>query len=172
MKIDRRKFLTTAAALAALPRDATRGEEPGAPLKIDCQSHLFAPEMVALMEKRTSDPTVFTKDGVRYVKMGDWLRKIPPLYLDADAKLATMDAAGIARTALSINDPGPEWFGADTGRPHPRRRARSCGRRDTRGGKHERLFDHCEQHHFRLRFWTSQLGLDGSRASSDSHPQW
>jgi predicted TIM-barrel fold metal-dependent hydrolase len=45
--------------------------------------------------------------------MGDWLRKIPPLYLDVDAKLASMDAAGIARTALSINDPGPEWFGAD-----------------------------------------------------------
>src|SRR6185295_12176147 len=50
---------------------------------------------------------------VRYLQMGDWLRKIPPLYLDVDAKLATMDAAGIAMTALSINDPGPEWFGND-----------------------------------------------------------
>jgi predicted TIM-barrel fold metal-dependent hydrolase len=30
-----------------------------------------------------------------------------------DAKLADMDAAGIAITALSINDPGPEWFGAE-----------------------------------------------------------
>ena len=80
---------------------------------IDCQSHLFAPELVALMERRTSDPVVFTREGVRYLKMGDWLRKIPPLYLDVDAKLAAMDAAGIALTALSINDPGPEWFGDD-----------------------------------------------------------
>lgn len=65
------------------------------------------------MEKRTTDPTVFTKDGERFLKTGDWLRKVPPLYLDVDAKLATMDAAGIELTALSINDPGPEWFGAD-----------------------------------------------------------
>lgn len=80
---------------------------------IDCQSHLFAPEIVALMEKRQTDPRVFTRDGVRFVQMGDWLRKIPPQYLDVDAKLAAMDANGIALTALSINDPGPEWFGND-----------------------------------------------------------
>jgi predicted TIM-barrel fold metal-dependent hydrolase len=83
------------------------------PFRIDCQSHLFCPELIALMEQRKTDPRVFTKDGVRFVQMGDWLRKIPPLYLDVGAKLATMDAAGIALTALSINDPGPEWFGAD-----------------------------------------------------------
>jgi predicted TIM-barrel fold metal-dependent hydrolase len=65
------------------------------------------------MEKRTSDPTVYTKDGTRYLKMGDWLRKIPPSYLDVGAKVAAMDAAGIGITALSINDPGPEWFGDD-----------------------------------------------------------
>jgi predicted TIM-barrel fold metal-dependent hydrolase len=45
--------------------------------------------------------------------MGDWLRKIPPHYMDVSVKLATMDASGIAVTALSINDPGPEWFGTD-----------------------------------------------------------
>jgi predicted TIM-barrel fold metal-dependent hydrolase len=50
---------------------------------------------------------------VRIVQMGDWLRKIPPHYMDAAVKLAAMDANGIATTALSINDPGPEWFGAD-----------------------------------------------------------
>ena len=82
-------------------------------LRIDCQSHLFAPELIALMEKRKADPVVFTKDGERCLQMGGWLRKIPPLYLDVDAKLATMDANGITRTALSINDPGPEWFGSD-----------------------------------------------------------
>jgi len=108
MKFNRRQFLTASTA-AALPARAQSTPPP----KIDCQSHLFAPELIALMEKRTTDPTVFTKDGVRFLKMGDWLRKVPPLYLDVDAKLATMDAAGIELTALSINDPGPEWFGAD-----------------------------------------------------------
>jgi predicted TIM-barrel fold metal-dependent hydrolase len=98
-----------AAASAAETVDADRG----ALGKIDCQSHLFAPEMIELMAKRTADPVVYTRDGVRYLRMGDWLRKVPPLYLDVDAKLATMDAAGIAMTALSINDPGPEWFGDD-----------------------------------------------------------
>jgi len=110
--INRRKFLAAAgAALAPLPRPELRAAETSTLFKIDCQSHLFSPEIVALMEKRTSDPTVVTKDGVRYVKMGDWLRKIPPAYLDVDLKLATMDAAGLAMTPLSINDPGPEWFG-------------------------------------------------------------
>src|SRR5262249_43598169 len=80
---------------------------------IDCQSHLFSPEIVALMEKRTADPLVFTRDGVRYLQMGDWLRKIPPSFFDVDAKLATLDANEIELTALSMNDPGPEWFGGD-----------------------------------------------------------
>lgn len=116
--LNRRKFLAASGAtIAAVPiglqRNEARAAATNAPSKIDCQSHLFAPELIALMEKRTTDPTVFTKDGTRYLKMGDWLRKIPPLYLDVDAKLTTMDAAGIAVTALSINDPGPEWFGAD-----------------------------------------------------------
>jgi len=80
---------------------------------IDCQSHLFCPEIVALLERRDTDPRVYWKDGTRYLQMGAWLRKIPPLYLDVEQKLATMDANGIELTALSINDPGPEWFGAD-----------------------------------------------------------
>jgi predicted TIM-barrel fold metal-dependent hydrolase len=105
--LNRREFLTAAAvvpaSLTVLP--------PGG--RIDCQSHLFCPQVVALMERRTSDPRVVTRDGVRAVQMGDWLRKIPPHYMDVGVKLATMDANDIAMTALSINDPGPEWFGAD-----------------------------------------------------------
>ena len=65
------------------------------------------------MEKRKTDPRVFVKDGVRTLQRGDWFRKIPDHYMDVDRKLAAMDAAGIAMTALSPNDPGPEWFGAD-----------------------------------------------------------
>jgi predicted TIM-barrel fold metal-dependent hydrolase len=116
-RLPRRQFLGTAgAALTALPliepTTAEAAAAENAPTwTIDCQSHLFSPAMVALMEKRQTDPRVFTRDGVRYLRMGDWLRKIPPAYLDVDVKLKAMDASGIAMTALSINDPGPEWFG-------------------------------------------------------------
>jgi predicted TIM-barrel fold metal-dependent hydrolase len=105
--LSRREFLATAVAASASPAVLPPGG------RIDCQSHLFCPDVVALMEKRTSDPRVFTRDGVRIVQMGDWLRKIPPQYMDVAVKLTAMDANGIAMTALSVNDPGPEWFGAD-----------------------------------------------------------
>ena len=117
--LSRRRFLTQTAAVSAIAalgeHSRVRAAETPFPSggRIDCQSHLFCAEVVALMEKRKTDPRVFTKDGVRVVQMGEWLRKIPPHYFDVDAKLAAMDAAGISLTALSINDPGPEWFGAD-----------------------------------------------------------
>lgn len=82
-----------------------------APRAIDCQSHLFCPELVQMMEQRTTDPVVYRKGDDRYVRMGDWNRRIMPDHMNVEAKLATMDANGIAMTALSINDPGPEWFG-------------------------------------------------------------
>jgi predicted TIM-barrel fold metal-dependent hydrolase len=110
----RRTFLAatgTAAIVAAKAGTASAAANPSN--KIDCQSHLFSSEMIDIMEKRKTDPVVYTEGGVRYLRMGDWLRKVPPLYLDLDAKLRVMDAAGIAMTALSINDPGPEWFGDD-----------------------------------------------------------
>ena len=116
--LSRRRFLaqtTAASTVAALGSTAAAAERPPvvASGRIDCQSHLFCADVVALMEKRKTDPRVYTKDGVRVIQMGDWLRKIPPHYFDADVKLAAMDAAGISLAALSINDPGPEWFGAD-----------------------------------------------------------
>lgn len=119
MRTSRREFLTTTgAALAALPFAAAgsvspTGIRPPVSDLIDCQSHLFCPEHVALMENRDRDPIVRVRDGQRVVIMGDWVRKLMPRHSDVDAKLADMDAAGIAMTALSINDPGPEWFGAD-----------------------------------------------------------
>jgi predicted TIM-barrel fold metal-dependent hydrolase len=125
VKTSRRKFIAaTGGLLAGSPlktitaESASLAAESNSPPEgqaiIDCQSHLFCPELVGLMEKRQNDPRVFTKEGERYVQMGDWLRKIPPQYLDVGAKLAAMDASGIGMTALSINDPGPEWFGADS----------------------------------------------------------
>lgn len=112
--LSRRTFIaqmTASSIIAGSQRSAaasTGGEE-----RIDCQSHLFVPELLDLMERRTVDPVVFTREGTRYLRMGDWLRKVPALYTDVDAKLAAMDAAGVNLTALSINDPGPEWFGDD-----------------------------------------------------------
>jgi len=114
--VSRRRFLTDAGAALGAPAMAAAGTAAAAAPRgglIDCQSHLFCPEIVALMERRRSDPVVFVQDGVRVVRMGDWLRKIPPHSMDVDAKLYAMDAAGVERTALSVNDPGPEWFGPD-----------------------------------------------------------
>jgi len=111
----RRRFLAGAAAAAVLPAAVTAEESrsPAAADRIDCQSHLFDPDLLALMEKRTADPVVYRKGGERYVRMGDWHRKVLPNHTDVAAKLRAMDAAGIRLTALSINDPGPEWFGED-----------------------------------------------------------
>jgi len=148
MKISRRKFITrTGSALIVWPAIAMEtnltlaptGESAvpsrSEPRIIDCQSHLFCPDIIGIMEQRKTDPLVYRKDGERYVQMGPWHRKILPNHMDVDAKLADMDANGIAVTALSINDPGPEWFGdqgpavakmandfiAGIARRHPRR---------------------------------------------------
>lgn len=114
--ITRRHFIGTAvtgssalAAAAPLPTNAM----PAPAGFIDCQSHLFFPDLLEMMRKRRADPVVYDKDGTTYLRIGDWLRKVPPRYLDVDAKLAAMDAAGIEITLLSTNDPGPEWFGDD-----------------------------------------------------------
>jgi len=114
--VSRRDFITTAVAASAASSVRVSAASPAQMAtttggRIDCQSHLFCPEVVKLMERRKSDPIVFVQNGERVVKMGDWLRKIPPHYMDVQAKLEAMDTNGIAMTALSINDPGPEWFG-------------------------------------------------------------
>jgi predicted TIM-barrel fold metal-dependent hydrolase len=103
--VDRRQFLSTPAlALAA---------SPPAALCIDCQSHLFCPELLDLMEKRRDSPRVYRQGADRFVVIGEWTRRILPKHTDIAAKLADMDAAGIGMTALSINDPGPELFGKE-----------------------------------------------------------
>lgn len=106
MRANRREFLAGAAA-TGMSAQAPR------PVTIDCQSHLFVPELIALMEKRKTSPYVYRKDGSTFVVVNKWVRRLMPKHLDVAAKLADMDAAGIATTALSINDPGPELFGND-----------------------------------------------------------
>jgi predicted TIM-barrel fold metal-dependent hydrolase len=63
------------------------------------------------MERRGRDPRIVLRDGLRILTMGAWSRKVPSSYFDVNAKLKAMDSAGVAMAALSINDPGPEWFG-------------------------------------------------------------
>ena len=112
----RRDFLgTTIAASSTLTVAAPGAAKPVAFPNgiVDCQSHLFFPEVLEMMRKRSDDPVVYDRDGTTYLKMGNWLRKVPLFYLDVGAKLAAMDAAGIEITMLSTNDPGPEWFGED-----------------------------------------------------------
>jgi predicted TIM-barrel fold metal-dependent hydrolase len=103
--VDRRQFLSSPALAlaAAAPTD----------VRIDCQSHLFCPDLLDLMEKRRDSPRVYRKGADRFVVIGEWTRRILPKHTDVPAKLADMDAAGIGMTALSINDPGPELFGKE-----------------------------------------------------------
>lgn len=114
MGINRRKFVSAMGktlALLPLAGGGSEARESGSSVVIDCQSHLFVPEIVSLMEKRKQDPVVYKKGGESFVQMGPWSRRIMPTHMDVDAKIAAMDANGITMTALSINDPGPEWFG-------------------------------------------------------------
>lgn len=110
MSTSRRDFFKAAGLATALQASAQTTVKP---FIVDCQSHLFFPEVLDMMRKRSAEPLVYDKDGMTYLKMGDWLRKVPPFYLDVDAKLAAMDGSGIDITMLSTNDPGPEWFGKD-----------------------------------------------------------
>jgi predicted TIM-barrel fold metal-dependent hydrolase len=110
--LPRREFLKASGLAAAWQVASANAAESGAGI-IDCQSHLFFPEVLKMMRGRTQGPVVYDEGGTTFLKMGDWIRKVPPSYLDVDAKLAVMDSHGIAITLLSTNDPGPEWFGND-----------------------------------------------------------
>lgn len=117
--ISRRRFCSwgsaAAAGFAALPQAAaqTASSSPQGSFCLDAQSHLFVPEILERMKRRTTEPFVIAQDGHWVVRMPPWDRKVLPKHTDVQAKLADMDAHGITMTALSVNDPGPEWFGTD-----------------------------------------------------------
>ncbi len=133
----RRGFIASLGGAVILPTVVRSfADEPrSANFRIDCQSHLYPPELLALMEKRNTPPLVRREGTDRFVVVGEWTRKVLPKHSDVEAKLADMDAHGIRLTALSINDPGPELFDrdgtavaricndyiADVVRRHPRR---------------------------------------------------
>ena len=88
VKLDRKAFVTGAGkTLALLPLAARCKEaaEAGSSLIIDCQSHLFVPKVVALMEKRKQDRLVYRKGTDNFVQMGPWNRRIMPKHTDVDA---------------------------------------------------------------------------------------
>jgi predicted TIM-barrel fold metal-dependent hydrolase len=107
----RRDFLASAGIGALTAQSAIRDPQPA--IRIDCQSHLYPPEMLAYLEKRKDSPYVYRKDGERYVVIGGWQRRVLPNHSDVGAKLQAMDKSNISLTALSINDPGPELFGKE-----------------------------------------------------------
>jgi predicted TIM-barrel fold metal-dependent hydrolase len=105
----RRDLLRLAAIGAAASTSAAAPAE-----RVDCQSHLFSEEFLGLLEKRRESPYVAREGKDRYIIINEWKRRIMPKHTDLDAKLADMDRTGITMTALSINDPGPEYFGSDS----------------------------------------------------------
>ena len=73
--LTRRKFLVAsgvalAAVPAALQRNEARAANTTAPFKIDCQSHLFCPELLSLLEKRKGSPYAYRKGADLYVAIG------------------------------------------------------------------------------------------------------
>ncbi len=110
--LSRRQFIGSQGA-ALLPAAASGAYVKPRHFTVDCQSHIFVPELVSFMEKRKDPPYAYRKDGGVYVVVGEWHRRLRDRHMDIQAKLADMEEAGIAMTALSINDPGPELFGAD-----------------------------------------------------------
>lgn len=110
MTVTRRK-----AILGAASSPLVHAADAAPARRIDCQSHLFSEEFLQWLSRRRTPPMVVTEGRERYVIVGEWRRRILPKHTDIAAKLADMDRTGIAMAALSINDPGPELFGKDSG---------------------------------------------------------
>src|SRR4051794_23787713 len=97
-RFPRRNFLMSAGATAAAQlamtstaEVATADQTGDKPIIVDCQSHLFFVEVLDAMRKRTVEPLVYSHEGTVILKMGDWLRKVPPFYTSVPAKIAAMD---------------------------------------------------------------------------------
>ena len=110
----RREFLASGAAAAAGSAAAAKAaDEPAGAFRIDVQSHMYPRPVLDYMMTRDDLPRAYKKDGNFYTITGEWHRRVREGHMDVDTKLKSMDEAGIQMTALSINDPGPERFGAD-----------------------------------------------------------
>ena len=82
-------------------------------MRIDTQSHIWPEPFLDYLQTRDEEPLAFRDGGTLFIDTGKWRRTAMPGHSDMDAKVRTMDAAGIDLTVLSPNDPGPERFGDD-----------------------------------------------------------
>src|SRR5579872_5977449 len=94
----RRSFITAVAGAAVA--GASQAQPAGA-YRIDCQSHLYVPELLKWMEERQGSPRVYRQGSNSYIVVNQWVRRVLPKHLDPDAKLFDMDVAKIRTTMLS-----------------------------------------------------------------------
>lgn len=115
MTLRRRDFLSVAGlgAVGVVGSVRAAARASGEPYRIDCQNHFIPPDLLSFLEKRPSGPRIERRGDDRFIVVGEWRRRVLAGHLDIRRKLADMDEAGIEWAALSINDPGPELFGAE-----------------------------------------------------------
>ena len=82
-------------------------------MRIDTQSHIWPEPFLDYLQTRDQEPLAFREGDALFIDTGKWRRTAMPGHSDMEAKVRTMDAAGIDLTVLSPNDPGPERFGDD-----------------------------------------------------------
>jgi aminocarboxymuconate-semialdehyde decarboxylase len=89
------------------------------PGPVDVHAHWYPPAVVALMRARgeAHGLAVHEIDGKgTQFKLGPLITgPLTPAYTDLDARLATMDAQGVAVHALSFSQPMVYWAGAELG---------------------------------------------------------
>ncbi len=83
------------------------------PPSIDCQSHVYIPEVLEFLERRKTSPMAFRRNGEIYVQVGEWPLQLRPNHTSIEAKLAMMNEERIGVTMLSTNFPGPELLGSE-----------------------------------------------------------
>ena len=81
----RRSFMTAVAG-AAFAADSTA--QPAGAYRIDCQSHLYVPELLKEMEGRQGSPRVYRQGSDLYVVVNQWVRRVLPKHLGVGIDLA------------------------------------------------------------------------------------
>ena len=78
-------------------------------LRVDCQSHVFAPAYAELLTRNPALPRAHGEDGRYVITYGEAYQVALDLkQYGVEAKLKAMDQAGIDVSVLSMNMPGPD----------------------------------------------------------------
>ncbi len=68
------------------------------------------------LERRTANPRIYTKDGVRLIEYGAGsVTPLTVMFTDIDRILERMDEAAIDHAVLTVTIPGVDWFSAEEG---------------------------------------------------------